>query len=87
MVGQKQILSPDEEEGLFLSQPVFEEVGVHDFKQLVGQKQILPPDEEEGCVLQVIANNSPDQVSAAPSSEKVQGMLWYDCRNGMSLHC
>ena len=46
-----------------------------DFKKLVEQKQILPPDEEEGCVLQVIANSSPDQVFAAPSSENVQGMV------------
>ena len=42
-----------------------------DFKKLVEQKQILPPDEEEGCVLQVIANSSPDQVFDAPSSENV----------------
>ena len=55
---------------------------VHDFKQLVEQK-ILPPDEEEGCVLQVIANSSPDQVFAAPSSENVQGMVYYGTMAGM----
>ena len=50
---------------------------------MVEQKQLLPPDEDRGCVLQVIANSSPDQVFAAPSSENVQGMVCYGMMAGM----
>ena len=63
----KKILPSDEEETRYYHKQLsfYEEEVIHDFKQSVGQK-IVRPDEEEGCVLQVIANSSPDQVFAAP---------------------
>ena len=57
--------SPEEEEGCFYHNQ-FVRRWVFMISNTWWDKRILPPDEEEGCVLQVIANSSPDQVFAAP---------------------